>query len=214
MISKTSKKKKIIGIIVLGIVLLLTIPFVYWVPKTCNVERYADFDNDGKLERYSLRYGRLKCFEGDKIFWEFSGKQIVQDFEIEDIDGDGKPNLILQLVNFKDFGRHIPFWHKKRNKGIFSHIYIYDYRGGFREFWCSSALIRPAVSLEVVKIREQRAKGLIGNKNIKRSGGTFVGLKIKDRQCLFAPAIKDIISGRDLYRENIWIWEDWGLVVY
>ena len=40
------------------------------------------------------------------------------------------------------------------------------------------------------------------------------GLKIKDRQILFEPAIKDLLSRRSLYKTNIWYWDEWGLSIY
>ena len=95
-----------------------------------------------------LKNGYLEVTEKEKLFWKAHGDWYVQDIEIADITGNGKPNLILQFMSTDNFASHIPFWHKKREKGLFSHIFIYEYRQGrLKCIWGSSALNRFIVLL-------------------------------------------------------------------
>lgn len=228
---KKSRNINLITVSKVSLLLLLAIlaalVLLYWFPRTNNMMLEADIDGNGVKECYLLKNGYLEVTEKEKLFWKAHGDWYVQDIEIADITGNGKPNLILQFMSTDNFASHIPFWHKKREKGLFSHIFIYEYRQGrLKCIWGSSALNRPAVSMEMVDInRENRndakEENKRGNVSIEkkltergRQNNMKKGLKIKDRQILFEPAIKDLLSRRSLYKTNIWYWDEWGLSIY
>lgn len=228
---KKSRNINLITVSKVSLLLLLAIlaalVLLYWFPRTNDVVLKADIDGNGIKECYLLKNGYLKATEKGKPFWKVRGDRYVQDIEIADITGNGELDLIVQFMSTDDFARHIPFWHKKREKGLFSHIFIYEYRQGrLKCIWGSSALNRPAVSMEIVDInRENRSdakeENKRGNVSIEkkatergRQNNMKKGLKIKDRQILFEPAIKDLLSRRSLYKTNIWYWDEWGLSIY
>lgn len=227
---KNIRKSNFITALTVSLLLLLAIlaalVLLYWFPRTNDVVLKADIDGNGIKECYLLKNGYLKATEKGKPFWKVRGDRYVQDIEIADITGNGELDLIVQFMSTDDFARHIPFWHKKREKGLFSHIFIYEYRQGKLQcIWGSSALNRPAVSMEIVDInrenrnddqrkdkenivsKEKKSEGQRADENIK-------GLKIKDRQILFMPAIRDLLSHRSLYKTNICYWDKWGLSIY
>lgn len=207
--SNKKSKKKIVLLVLLLTVLPAASIFVYWFPKTENISRKADLDKNGLNEIYKLKNGNLEIKEGNKTLWKNREKQYIQDIEIVDIDGDGDLNLIIQLVDDKRFGKHTPFWHEKNEKGIFSHLYVYEYKAGkLKSNWCSSGLVRPMVNMKVVDINIKK-RGLSSGETKK-----VKVLEIKDRQKLFMPALKDLMKGEPLYQTNIWFWDNWGFSIY
>jgi len=164
--------------------------------ETVLYEAFADLNEDGVLEHYTLKEGVLSVMEDSTEIWRSPEGTRVQHFAIGDIDGDGRDDLAISLWRRGSFGRHKPFWHTEADDAFQNHLFIYHMREGvLRPMWCSSALRKPIASLSIDQ-GEQGPTLTVWEGQYKKPYGKTYAL--------------DETHG---YEELTWRWSEWGFVL-
>ena len=73
-----------------------------------------------------LKHRKVRAYKDGRCIFESPGICRVQNVFYEDIDRDGKRELIFLNFNVGRFGSHRPFWVGRNERKWFQHIYIYD----------------------------------------------------------------------------------------
>lgn len=101
----------------------------------------ADLNANGRTESYRLDKHTLWVAEEGMPLWHTPPEWQVQEFLLADIDGRGKPELLLLVWKQGSFGRSRPFWQQFRDYSWGCHLFLLQLqRDRFHPFWFSSAL--------------------------------------------------------------------------
>ncbi len=99
-----------------------------------------------------LKHRKVRAYKDGRCIFESPGICRVQNVFYEDIDRDGKRELIFLNFNVGRFGSHRPFWVGRNERKWFQHIYIYDYISEeemFRPIWMASDIGMDAVDMRI-----------------------------------------------------------------
>ncbi|MCR5406966.1 MAG: hypothetical protein K6E88_09310 [Lachnospiraceae bacterium] len=99
-----------------------------------------------------LKHRKVRAYKDGRCIFESPGICRVQNVFYEDIDRDGKRELIFLNFNVGRFGSHRPFWVGRNEGKWFQHIYIYDYISEeemFRPIWMASDIGMDAVDMRI-----------------------------------------------------------------
>lgn len=111
-------------------------------------EQYADLDNDGRNEHYTLRYGRLVVTLHSETIWQTPEEWWVDNFILADANNDGRINLNLSLWKAGSYGPCKPFWETGEDNLVRNHLFIFNLVDGvYKPAWHSSSLSRPNYEL-------------------------------------------------------------------
>lgn len=181
--------KKVAGVIAVVFVLLL-LAFLFFADKPEQQAIY-DLNHDGIMEIYLLAEGKLTVTQPDSIDWSSPPEWNVRSFALDDVNGDGNPELIMLLWKRGSFGHHKPLWYKQEDNNYRCHLFVYQLiENKLIPRWCSSALDRPIKNFTIEK---------------DPSGKTFLAVQegFYSTYCAGRP----MIIGKE--RSN-WIWKQWG----
>ncbi|MBN1915866.1 hypothetical protein JW796_02605 [Candidatus Dojkabacteria bacterium] len=149
-----------------------------------------DFDSDGVVEKVIMEAGRLYVeSEGVRIF-SSSSEQKVNDFEIGDINNDGKDELCFGFWRVGDYGKNRPYAKARRDPLKSYHLYLYEYlkeQKVFHLLWGSSTLPEPIYDMEIVNNGQENF--------LKVSEGTYEDY---DRDGFIRPV-----------KTTEWVWNEW-----
>ena len=92
---------------------------------------------------------RISVYNADRKIWKLEPEVAAQDFLFEDIDHDGKKDLLVLCWKRGRFGKHRPTWVKNDETGYSQHIFIYEVgRDLVRPKWMASDIGMQARSIE------------------------------------------------------------------
>ena len=155
----------------------------------------GDLDGDGKTEEYILKHHVLTVKEGSQELWESPSNYCVDSFALDDVDNDGKINLVISLWKNGSFGKYRPFWHTGKDKDYKNHLFVYRLQDDtVRPVWCSSNLDRPILAFSIQDVNGDGLNELI----VKE--GTYK--KISGEK--YAPDLNGPIW------TAVWQWDEWG----
>jgi hypothetical protein len=173
-------------VIIAGLLIALLVPAVYLLlPDNGGNGSFArDLDRNGQTEIYRLENGHLTIREGDRLIWKTPEDWKIQSCLAADADNDGGEELILVLWKKGSFGSSRPMWHKGIDDEYSNHLFLYRLIAGkMKPVWCSSALARPIIELEVQDIDQD------GQNELKVLEGRYFS-----------------------HSYTTWIWQEWGFV--
>lgn len=94
-----------------------------------------------------LKNKSLDLFYDEKLLWKSPAEYQIQDVLVEDIDRDGRDELLLLCYRRGRYGTRKPFWIDKDNNQWYQHIYIFNIdKNGISQKWLASELGFEAVS--------------------------------------------------------------------
>ncbi len=97
---------------------------------------------------------RLTVFKEEEAIWELPSGIRAQDFFIEDIDRDGRRDLLVLCWKRGRYGRQRPTWVKHDEIKWSQHIYVYDITGDkVTPKWMASDIGVHAASMQCEKDR-------------------------------------------------------------
>lgn len=173
------------------LVLLLVIFLFYLLLNEPEQEAVYDLNNDGILEEYHLTGGRLAITQPDGINWVSSPEWDVQSFALDDVTGDGNPELLMVLWKRGCFGAHKPLFYDQEDNNYSCHLFLYQIvKDKMLARWCSSALERPIKSFTV---------------QVDSAGNKFLAVE-EGRYSTYC-AGHPIFLGREYTN---WAWNHWG----
>lgn len=181
--------KKNVGVIAVVFILLLLV-FQFF---SDNPEQHANYDlnHDGIMESYHLTGGKFTITQPNGTDWSSPPEWNVRSFALDDVTGDGNPELILLLWKRGSFDRHKPLWQEQENNDYSCHLFVYRLiENKLIPRWCSSALDRPIKSLTIEK---------------DSSSKTF--LAVEEGYCSTYCFGWPIIWGKE---HSNWTWKQWG----
>lgn len=159
-----------------------------------------------KLYSYDDNTDFNKVLVGDSEFdkslveiWSTEKDWFVQDVIIEDVDRDGREELVALVWKHGSFGEHKPFWVEKNDIRLEQHIYIFRWddekEHKIRNVWMSSTIGCNTVGIERYGNDKVMLKDKNGSQNVWYWEG--FGLKLagvaKSRQIIFACAGDNLI---------------------
>jgi len=122
----------------------------------------ADLDQNGVLERYDLKNGRLVISEGSKGVWSSLSDWWIDGFDLADVDNDGTTEVNLSLWKAGDFGTSKPFWVKENDMSVKNHFFVYKYISGkMKPVWHSSNLSAPNCEFKIADVDNDGKNELI-----------------------------------------------------
>lgn len=127
---------------IIAVVIGITAIFLLWW-KGCLLPRWIVWEEKSfpyEDARVTLEKGRLELEGLWRTPWDWS----VQDVLCDDINGDGKEELVLLVWKHGSYGKHLPFWVKHNDIRLEQHVFIYQWEESrenkLRALWMSSAL--------------------------------------------------------------------------
>ncbi len=134
----------------IAVVIGITAIFLLWW-KGCFLPRWIVWEDKSfpyEDTRVTLKKGRMEL-EG---LWHTPWDWSVQDVLCDDINRDGKEELVLLVWKHGSYGKHLPFWVKHNDIRLEQHIFIYQWEASrenkLRALWMSSALGLEVHSME------------------------------------------------------------------
>lgn len=134
----------------IAVVIGITAIFLLWW-KGCFLPRWIVWEDKSFPygdTRVTLKKGRMEL-EG---LWHTPWDWSVQDVLCDDINGDGREELVLLVWKHGSYGKHLPFWVKHNDIRLEQHIFIYQWEASrenkLRALWMSSALGLEVQSME------------------------------------------------------------------
>lgn len=134
----------------IAVVIGITAIFLLWW-KGCFLPRWIVWEDKSfpyEDTRVTLKKGRMEL-EG---LWHTPWDWSVQDILCDDINGDGREELVLLVWKHGSYGKHLPFWVKHNDIRLEQHIFIYQWEASrenkLRALWMSSALGLEVQSME------------------------------------------------------------------
>ncbi len=92
---------------------------------------------------------RISVYNADKKIWKLEPEVAAQDFLFEDIDHDGKKDLLVLCWKRGRFGKHRPTWVESDETRYSQHIFIYEVGQDLvRPKWMASDIGMQARSIE------------------------------------------------------------------
>ena len=177
-----------------------------------NMTATGDLNQNGEEEEYQLEAGCLKVQEAGKLLWKSPEDYYVIQFQLGDVTGDGRDNLILNLWKRGSFDRSIPFWHRDDEnsfqrevdqKSVKNHLFVQELRGEhMMDTWCSSQLARPIVSFELVDSDE--APG--GKQDLLVSEGRYEKINTYS----YVIDERSLEGEKEYVESRIMTWNQWG----
>jgi len=181
--------KRIVAVI--AVVFMLLLLLFFFLLNEHEQQVTYDLNSDGIMENYHLTRGELTITQPDGIDWSSPPEWDIQSFVLDDVTGDGNPELIMVLWKRGSFDRHKPLWHAREENNYSCHLFVHRLIGNkLIPRWCSSALDRPIKSFTIEK---------------DSSGKTF--LAVEEGNCSTYCAGRPIIIGKE---HSNWIWKQWG----
>lgn len=90
---------------------------------------------------------RITVSEEGEMIWQLPGEVLAQDFLFEDVDHDGRDELMILCWKRGRFGKRRPSWVKRDEIGWSQHIFIYEVEGGtVKPKWMASDIGMKAAS--------------------------------------------------------------------
>lgn len=149
----------------------------------------------------SLENRRLEFFCGGEAVWSTPPEYQVQDFQWDDIDSDGKPELLLLCWRIGTYGEHRPFWVEENDERWSQHIFIYDWDGReISPLWMASDL-----GMEVRDWKyDEHGYLILLDRQERLSGWAWLswGLERVDTDVTFA-AVGDVLIHAPIYRRGL-----------
>ena len=91
----------------------------------------------------------ISVFREDEIVWELPSDVLAQDYLVEDIDGDGRSDLLILCWKRGRYGKQRPTWVKSDEISWSQHIFVYDIADdGIAPKWMASDIGVHAASME------------------------------------------------------------------
>lgn len=82
--------------------------------------------NTGDGWRAEQEGRKISVYRQDRLIWELPHEVRAQDFLIEDIDRDGRQDLLILCWRRGRYGKQRPTWVKKDEINWSQHIFVYD----------------------------------------------------------------------------------------
>jgi len=138
--------------VTLAVILLALLFFLLCVHEFEQQATY-DLNSDGIMENYHLLQGRLTINQPGGIEWSSPPGWDIRSFDLHDVTGDGKSELIMVLWKRGSFDRHKPLWEGQKDDNKYScHLFLYQMNNDrLIPCWCSSALDKPIISFAVLE---------------------------------------------------------------
>ncbi|MBO4904562.1 MAG: hypothetical protein J5367_05005 [Lachnospiraceae bacterium] len=91
----------------------------------------------------------ITVWQADTVIWELDRNILAQDILFEDVDHDGRDELMILCWKRGRYGSRRPSWVKRDELGYSQHIYIYEVADGkIRPKWMASDIGMKAASWE------------------------------------------------------------------
>jgi hypothetical protein len=88
----------------------------------------------------------------DQIIFQSDESYDVKEVFCEDIDLDGKKEIVLSLWKHGNFGEAHPFWIKENDNSYKMHLFLYEFKNDkLTPLWHSSNLVKQNLKLIPVK---------------------------------------------------------------
>ncbi len=161
-------KLRLIPIAIAAVILCFTAVFVFWwkgflLPEWILWNNLSLPYGDGTLTLSDRCLSFNREENGADPVWTPGRNHFVQDLVINDIDRDGKEELIFLVWKHGSYGNHTPFWVRHNDIALRQHIFIYRFEEEtptrLRPIWMSSD-----INYEIDSIRSGTSGFLIVNK--------------------------------------------------
>lgn len=133
--------------ILLGIagLVMLTALLVFLLPAAApDPPAEYDLNRDGLAETYSFSQGQLVICQTGGIDWTSPPEWNLKTWAVDDVTGDGYPELVMLLWKEGSFGEHRPWGYQQEDNRFSCHLFVYQLQGQqLLPRWCSSALDKP-----------------------------------------------------------------------
>lgn len=177
--------------VIVAVALIMSLGVSWPTPRPAQI--HQDTDCDLQPETFALnRDGRLLVEEAGIVLWESPSDWTITQIAVADITGDGKQELLMVLWNYGSFGTSRPWWIKGPDRVYSNHLFIYQLVGGrVKPLWCSSALERPIIEMELQDV----------------NGDGQIDLRV-----LEGPKAGNLYPLRQVFLRSYstWQWQGWG----
>ncbi len=148
-------------------------------------EESPDLDQDGVVEHFVLRDGRLTVQTAAAQIWETPETWWVDDFILGDSNNDGTTDLNLVVWKSGSYGPSKPFWVTQDDPSVKNHLFVVDLvNGAMKPVWQSSNLDCPNRDIDLVDLDGDGQNELLATEG-------------------------DYDNPEDR-RMSVWKWNDWG----
>lgn len=95
---------------------------------------------------YELRGRYFFLYRDEERIYEAPGDWRIQDVLTDDVNGDGKQEIVMLAWRRGNYGDHMPSWVEKNDTSFSQHLFVYTLRDededgpALRALWMSSAL--------------------------------------------------------------------------
>ncbi len=153
---------------------------------------FQDTDGNGYQEEYRLTNQLLQVYENNHLIWQSPKTWEIKQICLADADNDKQTELLMVVWKHGSFGNSQPFWLKGPDNEFTCHLFLYRMvPGRLKEVWCSSALVNPIISMNVVDNNQDGLNELVVLEG-PRTG--------------FAYSLRQIWQ----QQETVWVWDNWG----
>jgi hypothetical protein len=145
----------------------------------------------------TLQAGRLTVYDSEGVLlWQTPETWWVEDVSLADVDADGRLDVLFSLWKSWSFAGEPPLY-AEDSPVVLSHLFLYTFfEGKPKAVWCSSALPRPLLAIEL---------SLDGEQTPVRSGAL-----LHTREGEYAEDAATTLSSAGETKE--YAWEKWGFV--
>lgn len=144
-----------------------------------------DLDNDGIMEKFMLKDGKIEIRKDNKLIWYSPEEWWVDYFFIGDADNDGINELCLLVWKVGSFGPNRPFWIEEEDTSFRNHLFLFKLIDGeIKPVWQSSNLDKPNFYATLVDYNDD------GKNELLVIEGSYTDFKLRKR--------------------TIWQWNGWG----
>ena len=142
-------RKRIINLILtilLAVIFIITALFILWWNGLFLPDWIDWKENDIYYEgaKASLKDKKLTVVKDNEVLWTTEKNWYVQDVMVEDINFDGREELVVLLWKHGSFGKHMPMWQSRNDINLKQHIFIYQWddnrENKLRAVWMSSEI--------------------------------------------------------------------------
>lgn len=182
---------------IIAVVIGITAIFLLWW-KGCFLPRWIHWEEKSfpyGESRVELHNGKLLLDRLWSTPWDWS----VQDVLCDDINGDGREELVLLVWKHGSYGKHLPLWVKHNDIRLEQHLFIYQWEDSrenkLRALWMSSALGMQVQSIASAPHHQLLVTDTDGVGNLwqwQQFGLKYVG-EVKDQQVTFLCAGDNLI---------------------